>query len=113
MTSPLSALGLAYLLAAADYAPADSGVQPETDIGEEEMRLVNSPVPVSPGWGGGYPRVIRLRDGSLLGSVTAYQGGVNRLRVTRSTNNGASFTDIGEIAAAASGSHDLDNTHIV
>ncbi len=72
-----------------------------------------APVLVSPAWGGGYARVLRLSDGSLLGSVTAYQGGTNRLRVTRSTNNGASFVDIGEIAQAQSASHDLDNVHIV
>ncbi|RYF11986.1 MAG: exo-alpha-sialidase [Deltaproteobacteria bacterium] len=132
----LSALGFVYLCTAADCARRTPSIEPEMrvgdpgasnpretgdvgdannhgDVGDPAPSLTNVPVRLSPSWGGGYPRVIRLLDGSLLGSVTAYQGGINRLRVTQSSDNGASFADIGEIMQADGATHDLDNAHIV
>ncbi len=69
-----------------------------------------APVPLSPSWGGAYPRLTRLADNSLLGTITGFAQGVNHLRVTRSTDNGVSFTDYGEITQ---GVGDIDNAQTI
>ncbi|KAL0570430.1 hypothetical protein V5O48_011523 [Marasmius crinis-equi] len=62
---------------------------------------------------GTYPRATRLSDGSLLGVVAAHSGGNSILTTLRSTNSGASWTQIGTIATEATATHDLDNPFVL
>ncbi|KAH9905880.1 glycoside hydrolase family 93 protein [Xylariomycetidae sp. FL2044] len=55
---------------------------------------------------GTYPRLTRLSDGSILCVSTAFEGPTHILQVTRSEDNGRTFTRHGEIAR---GEGDLDN----
>ncbi|CAJ2509600.1 Uu.00g146260.m01.CDS01 [Anthostomella pinea] len=56
--------------------------------------------------GGTYPRLCRLHDGTVLCVSTGFQGPVHILQVSRSTDNGRTFTPYGEIARGAG---DVDN----
>ncbi|OAQ96788.1 hypothetical protein LLEC1_02831 [Akanthomyces lecanii] len=58
---------------------------------------------------GVYMRVTRLHDGSLLGGYAAGDGSNKVLRVTKSTNEGASWKVIGTVDSQPYASHDLDN----
>ncbi len=98
------------MLAAAPLACGPQNTALVADAPYAESNLQGSATAVSPAWGGAYPRLTRLADNSLLGSVTGFSNGVNHLRVTSSTDNGATFSDIGEIAQ---GVGDLDNIHTV
>jgi hypothetical protein len=46
---------------------------------------------------GTYPRATRLQDGSILGVHTAFQGGTNIIAVVRSTDNGLTWSPVGEV----------------
>ncbi|EPX58426.1 hypothetical protein D187_003898 [Cystobacter fuscus DSM 2262] len=44
-----------------------------------------------------YPRIRLLPSGELIASVLAFDGGVEKVKIFSSTNNGASFTHVGTI----------------
>ncbi|KAG2176412.1 hypothetical protein INT43_005646 [Umbelopsis isabellina] len=71
--------------------------------------LVGSPVAMAPS-GGTYPRSTRLSTGQLLGIYTAFSGNNNVITVCQSTNNGASWTDIGTVTT---GVGDIDNGYLL
>ncbi|KAI1080414.1 glycoside hydrolase family 93 protein [Whalleya microplaca] len=60
--------------------------------------------------GGTYPRLCRLATGELLCVSTGFAGPTHILQVSRSIDNGATFTPHGEIAR---GDGDLDNGFIL
>ena len=62
---------------------------------------------------GTYPRANRLSDGSLLGVYTAFSGGNNIITTTKSTDNGASWHDLGSVASGASNANDIDNPYVL
>ncbi|KAL8650766.1 MAG: hypothetical protein Q9226_005003, partial [Calogaya cf. arnoldii] len=72
--------------------------------------LTGSPIPLGAGT---YPRATRLRDGTILGVYTGFQSGSNVLLTFRSTDNGASFTPLGEITRGASNANDIDNAFLI
>lgn len=59
---------------------------------------------------GTYPRLCRLSDGSILSSFTRRDGNDRVLQIARSTDNGKSFHDIGEVSRGAG---DVDNTYLL
>lgn len=60
--------------------------------------------------GGTYPRSTRLSSGQLLGIYTHISGGTNTLVTCQSTDNGATWSDIGSVA---SGVGDIDNGYLL
>ena len=58
---------------------------------------------------GAYPRATYLKDGSILGVHTGFEDGNNILNIVKSSDNGASWTEVGSVTKEASHSHDLDN----
>lgn len=72
--------------------------------------LTGSAVPFG---GGTYPRATRLHDNSILGVYTAFQSGSNVLLTVTSTNNGASWSPVGEITRATSNANDIDNPFLI
>lgn len=58
---------------------------------------------------GVYMRATRLHDGSILGGYAAQEGTDKVLRVARSTDEGASWRRVGEVARQPAADHDLDN----
>ena len=46
---------------------------------------------------GTYPRATRLQDGSILGVHTSFQSGQNVIAAVRSTDNGVTWTFVGEV----------------
>ncbi|KAL8811218.1 MAG: hypothetical protein Q9200_001973 [Gallowayella weberi] len=72
--------------------------------------MIGSPVPLGAGT---YPRATRLRDNSILAVYTSFQSGSNVLLTARSTNNGASWSPVGEITRGASASNDIDNAFLI
>ncbi|CAI6088134.1 unnamed protein product [Clonostachys chloroleuca] len=56
-----------------------------------------------------YPRVTKLKDGSLLSCRTSMEGSNSVLRTARSTNGGWDWTDVGSIASGPRATGDLDN----
>lgn len=63
--------------------------------------------------GGVYMRSTRVKDGSILGGYAASEGANRVLRVTKSTNNGDSWSVIGTVASGDGQTHDMDNADIV
>jgi hypothetical protein len=59
---------------------------------------------------GTYPRATRLQDGSILGVHTSFQGGTNVIVATRSTDEGISWSPVGEVTR---GVGDIDNPFVV
>ena len=98
------------MVAAAPLACGQQNAAEVADVTVAQSELQGTTAAISPGWPGAYPRLARLADNSLLGTVTGFRNGANHLRATRSTDNGASFTDIGEISQ---GVGDIDNIHTV
>ncbi|KAL9021762.1 MAG: hypothetical protein Q9185_000996 [Variospora sp. 1 TL-2023] len=68
--------------------------------------------PVSLG-SGTYPRATRLRDSSIIGVYTAFQSGSSVLLTATSTNNGASWSPLGEVTRGPSNANDIDNTYLI
>ncbi|KAJ7643322.1 glycoside hydrolase family 93 protein [Mycena polygramma] len=62
------------------------------------------------GGAGTYPRLAHLADGSVLGTVTAFNGATHILTVTRSTDGARTFGAWGIIST---GTGDLDNTYLM
>ena len=62
---------------------------------------------------GTYPRANRLSDGSLLGVYTKFTGGNNVITTTKSTDNGASWQDLGAVASGPSNANDIDNPYVL
>ncbi|KAL8721797.1 MAG: hypothetical protein Q9225_001597 [Loekoesia sp. 1 TL-2023] len=62
---------------------------------------------------GTYPRATRLHDGSILGVYTGFQSGNNVLLTVTSTNNGATWSPLGEITRGPSNANDIDNPFVV
>ncbi|KAL8661902.1 MAG: hypothetical protein Q9202_005184 [Teloschistes flavicans] len=87
--------------------PIDSLIVPKI-LPRGAVRPTMTGAPVSVG-AGTYPRATRLRDGSMLGVYTAFESGYNIIRTVKSTNNGASWSSLGEIARGASNANDIDN----
>lgn len=63
--------------------------------------------------GGTYPRATRLRDSSILGVYTAFQSGSSVLLTVTSSDNGASWSPLGEIARGPSNANDIDNAYLI
>lgn len=76
-------------------------------------RQAPQPGPVSDIGGGTYPRATRLEGGDLLAAFTAYRDGQAIITVARSGDNGASFREVGTVAAAPTAEKDLDNPYLV
>ncbi|KAL8756834.1 MAG: hypothetical protein Q9199_002644, partial [Rusavskia elegans] len=93
-------------------SPIDLSLAPKKLLPRAPIRptLTGSPVPIGAGT---YPRATRLRDGTILGVYTAFQSGSNVLLTVRSTNNGATFTPLGEITRGASNANDIDNAFLI
>ncbi|KAL8674356.1 MAG: hypothetical protein Q9168_001216 [Polycauliona sp. 1 TL-2023] len=93
-------------------SPIDTTLAPKKLLPRVLARptLTGSPVPLGAGT---YPRAARLRDGSILGVYTAFQSGSNVLLAVRSTDNGATFTPLGEITRGPSASNDIDNAYLI
>ncbi|KAL8678191.1 MAG: hypothetical protein Q9186_005445 [Xanthomendoza sp. 1 TL-2023] len=72
--------------------------------------LIGPPAPLGAGT---YPRATRLRDNSILAVYTAFQSGSNVLLTVRSTNNGLSWSPVGEITRGLSASNDIDNAFLI
>ncbi|KAL8641893.1 MAG: hypothetical protein Q9228_001367, partial [Teloschistes exilis] len=87
--------------------PIDSLLVPKI-LPRGAVRPSMTGAPVSMG-AGTYPRAARLRDGSMLGVYTAFESGYNIIRTVKSTNNGASWSPLGEVARGASNANDIDN----
>ena len=66
--------------------------------------------PISIG-SGTYPRANRLADGSFIAGYTAVSGGNNIITLARSTDNGASWNEVGTAATRPSATSDLDNPY--
>ncbi|KAK7185680.1 hypothetical protein DPSP01_007446 [Paraphaeosphaeria sporulosa] len=64
------------------------------------------------GKGGTYPRAVRLADNSLLGVYTASGGGNRTITTVRSTDDGASWSPLGQVDTAPSATRDLDNPYV-
>ena len=62
---------------------------------------------------GTYPRANLLHDGSLIGTYTAFSNGNNIITSARSTDGGASWTQIGVAAQGPSATTDIDNPYIL
>ncbi|KAI0032656.1 glycoside hydrolase family 93 protein [Vararia minispora EC-137] len=62
---------------------------------------------------GTYPRATRLASGALLGVYTAFTNGNTVLTTVRSTDNGATWTQLGSIATEVTATHDLDNPFVL
>ena len=62
---------------------------------------------------GTYPRANRLSDGSLLGVYTAFSGGNNIITTTKSTDNGATWTNLGTVTQGSSNANDIDNPYVL
>jgi hypothetical protein len=75
--------------------------------------LSGSPVDITSGKGGTYPRSNRLQDGSLIATYTTFSNGNNQIALARSTNNGISWTQIGTAATRPSSSSDVDNSYVL
>ena len=63
------------------------------------------------GQGGTYPRANFLSDGSLLGAYAGVSGDNKELRLVSSTDQGASWDQIGTAASRPLDSSDLDNPY--
>ncbi|KAL8654855.1 MAG: hypothetical protein Q9210_001242 [Variospora velana] len=72
--------------------------------------LTGSPVPLGSGT---YPRATRLRDSSIIGVYTAFQSGSSVLLTATSTNNGASWSPLGEVTRGLSNANDIDNAYLI
>ncbi|KAL1960362.1 hypothetical protein VTO42DRAFT_8322 [Malbranchea cinnamomea] len=59
---------------------------------------------------GTYPRLTRLSDGAILASFTRWEGDMRILCITRSTDEGKSFVEIGEVTRRRS---DTDNLFLI
>ena len=73
--------------------------------------LSGSPVDMTSGEGGTYPRANFLSDGSLLGAYAATVGDDKQLTLVKSTDNGGSWSTIGTAATRPTNSSDLDNPY--
>ena len=73
--------------------------------------LSGSPVDMTSGEGGTYPRANFLQDGSIIGAYTAFPDGNNTLTLVTSTNGGASWSFLGTAATRPSDSSNLDNPY--
>ena len=62
---------------------------------------------------GTYPRANYLKDGSVIGTYTAFNGGDSIITITRSTDAGTTWTTIGEAARGPTATTDIDNPFII
>lgn len=72
-------------------------------------RVVKAGEPVVIDPNGEYIRVSFMNDGSLIGGYAAKDGAEKVLRVVRSTDGAASWTQIGEVFRGIEATHDMDN----
>ncbi|GAB7333514.1 hypothetical protein MBLNU13_g05098t2 [Cladosporium sp. NU13] len=72
-----------------------------------------SPVDITSGSGGTYPRSNRRSDGRIIATYTAFSDGNSQIAFARSTNGGASWTFVGTAATRPSASSDLDNPYVL
>ncbi|KAL8941403.1 MAG: hypothetical protein Q9211_001844 [Gyalolechia sp. 1 TL-2023] len=72
--------------------------------------LAGSPVVFGAGT---YPRATRLRDGTILGVYTGFQSGNTVLQTVISTNNGATWSPLGEVGRGPSNANDIDNPFLI
>lgn len=81
-----------------------SGGPPGTRLINKDERIL------SPSGRGTYPRMTRLSDGSILAAYTQFEGKTRVLMVSRSTDEGRSFSELGEVSR---GEGDVDNMFLV
>ena len=102
----LRALAAPLLLLSSSFANAHlirrTGVTPS---------LAGSPVDMTSGEGGTYPRANFLSDGSLIGAYAATVGDNKQLTLVKSTDDGASWSFLGTAATRPTNSSDLDNPY--
>jgi hypothetical protein len=81
------------------------------DIQDRQVEAAVVPVadPVVVDGGGVYMRTTTLADGSILGGYTSFDGPTTILRVTKSTDGGASWSVIGSVDSGPSESREIDN----
>jgi hypothetical protein len=75
--------------------------------------LSGSPIDITSGKGGTYPRSNRLLNGDLVSAFTTFSNGNNQIALARSTNNGTSWTPLGTVATRSSSSSDVDNAYVL
>lgn len=80
---------------------------------KDTPHLSGNAVDMTSGQGGTYPRANILADGSLLGTYSGVSGDNKELRLVKSTDSGASWTQIGVAATRPFDSSDLDNPYPV
>jgi len=73
------------------------------------VTLSGPAVPMDPVHGGTYPRANRLADGSLIGVISTFANGSTIMRTLTSTDNGASWQELGVVTSAPSNANDVDN----
>lgn len=81
------------------------------DIQDRQVDASVVPVadPVVVDAGGVYMRTTTLGDGSILGGYTGFDGPTQILRVTKSTDGGASWSIIGSVDSGPSATREIDN----
>jgi photosystem II stability/assembly factor-like uncharacterized protein len=94
-------------------AGAQTDIFASTTQSHGKPSLAGSPVDITSGRGGTYPRTSRLSDGSLLATYTTFFNGNSQIAFSRSTDGGASWTFKGTAATRPSASSDLDNPYVL
>lgn len=81
------------------------------DIEDRQVEVSVAPVadPVVVDAGGVYMRTTTLADGSIIGGYASGDGPNNILRVTKSTDGGASWSVIGSVDSGPTATRDIDN----
>lgn len=75
--------------------------------------LSGSPVDITSGSGGTYPRANYLSDGSIIGTYTATVNDNHQLTLVHSNDNGASWSYLGNAATRPTNTSDLDNPYVL
>lgn len=73
--------------------------------------LSGAAIDMTSGGGGTYPRANFLADGSIIGAYTATVGDNHQLTLVRSTDDGSSWSYLGNAASRPAATSDLDNPY--
>ena len=73
--------------------------------------LDGSPSPFTSNGLGEYVRITRINDGSLVAGFTEQDGSQSVLKTAKSTDNGATWSNLGEVFRGDSATHDIDNAY--
>ncbi|KAI9848418.1 MAG: hypothetical protein M1837_000213 [Sclerophora amabilis] len=96
MSTFLLILGFFWIVSLVSSAPPPSG-------SGNALVLSGDPAAIGPGT---YPRAIEASDGSLIGTLTVFEGDLRILTTVQSTDQGRTWKKLGEIAR---GTNDIDN----